>query len=429
MKRWLAELKSLGTVAEMQAAAEAGRAPPVRPRSNGHIHLPPNFSAFETVRQAIDLAAEQGVTVLGASNYYHYGVYADFAALARQRGIFPLYGLEVICLLDDLARQGVKVNDPGNPGKMYLCGKGLTRFAPMNRAAQGLIDLIWRYDTGRMTRMVEILTRHFESRGVTTGLTLEAVKDMVVRRHGSPRDTVCVQERHVAQAFQEALFARVPAAGRVEALQRVLGAAPKAGPDDAVAVQNDIRSHLMKAGKAAFVDEALVSFEQGYRLILELGGIPCYPTLADGTLPVCGYEDPVEKLIGTLHESRIYSAEFIPIRNQPEVLARYVKAMRAAGFVITGGTEHNTLDLLPMEPTCLKRQPVPEDVKEVFWEGACVVAAHQFLTLHGRCGYVDGQGGLNPEYGDAEERIAALRHLGAAVIDRYFRPGRPPRRG
>ena len=421
MQELLEQLKGLGTVPRMQAAAESGLAPGSRPRSNGHIHLPPNFSAFESVRQAVDLAAEQGVTVLGASNYYHYGVYADFTVLCRAKGIFPLFGLEVICLLDDLARRGVKVNDPGNPGKMYLCGKGLTRFAPMNPAAREIIDLIWRYDTGRMARMVEILAGHFESRGVPTGLTPASVKDGIVRRHGSPPDTVCVQERHVGQAFQEALFARVPPAGRTEALARILGAAPKAGPDDAVAVQNGIRSHLMKAGKPAFVDEALVTFEQGYRLVLELGGIPCYPTLADGASPICGYEDPVEKLIRTLRAGRVWCAEFIPIRNQPGVLSRYVKAMRAAGFVITWGTEHNTLDLLPMEPTCLKGQPVPEDVKDIFWEGTCVVAAHQFLSLHGQCGYVDAAGALAPGYGDGEERIAAFRRLGAAVIETYFR--------
>ena len=28
----------------------------------------------------------------------------------------------------DLRDAGIKVNDPGNPGKTYLCGKGITRF-------------------------------------------------------------------------------------------------------------------------------------------------------------------------------------------------------------------------------------------------------------------------------------------------------------
>jgi hypothetical protein len=62
---------------------------------------------------------------------------------------------------------------------------------------------------------------------------------------------------------------------------------------------------------------------------------------------------------------------------------------------------------------------VPDDVKEIFWEGACVVAAHQLLTLHGECGFVDAQGRPNPKYPDASTRIAVFKALGAAVIQRY----------
>ena len=48
---------------------------------NAHIHLPPNFSAFETVSQAVGLAADQSVKVLGANNYYDYTVYTEMARL------------------------------------------------------------------------------------------------------------------------------------------------------------------------------------------------------------------------------------------------------------------------------------------------------------------------------------------------------------
>ena len=110
----------------------------------------------------------------------------------------------------------------------------------------------------------------------------------------------------------------------------------------------------------------------------------------------------------------------IPIRNTTGVLREYVTTMRAAGLVVTAGTEHNTLDLIPIDPSC-KDGAVPDDVKEIFWEGACVVAAHQFLTLHGECGFVDGQGKPNPDYASADERIAAFASIGAAVIQRYYR--------
>lgn len=395
---------------------------PVRRRVNTHIHLPPNFSAFQTVQQAIDLSAAQKVEVLGVSNYYDYDVYGDFVDGARKAGIFPLFGLEIICLIDDLVKAGVKINDPGNPGKMYICGKGITRFAPFNAEGERLLGIIRSSDSQRMREVVTKLAEVFAERGLPLPLTESDVIEMVAKRHQCARQRIYLQERHVCQAFQEALFAKVPASQRLEKLTAVFGlsAPPKFGPEEAVKIQNEIRAQLMKAGKPAYVPETFVNFEQAYRLILELGGIPVYPTLADGTNPVCPYEQPVESLIDNIKKRGFVSAEFIPIRNTPEVLSEYVLAMRGAGLVITAGTEHNTLDLLPIEPTCVKGVPVPEAVKEVFWEGACVVAAHQFMTLHGKCGFVDGEGRPNPAYPDAESRIAAFRRLGESVIERYL---------
>jgi len=414
-------LKGLGTPADLAARLTAGNPSTAKQRVNSHIHLPPNFSAFQTVTQALELSAAQGIDVLGVSNYYDYEVYGDFAKGARQAGIFPLFGLEIICLVDDLVKRGVKINDPGNPGKMYVCGKGITRFAPFNTEAERLIGIIRRNDSTRMREVIRRLGEVLAQRGLPIQLSEADVIDMVARRHGCPRERIYLQERHVCQAFQEAIFARVPVAERIEKLTRAFGlmAAPKFGPEDAVKIQNEIRAQLMKAGKPAYVDETFVNFEQAYRLILELGGIPAYPTLADGTIPICPFEEPVENLIANIQARGFTCAEFIPVRNTPEVLSHYVKAMRSAGLIVTAGTEHNTLDLIPLEPACVNEIPVPDDVREIFWEGACVVAAHQFLTLHGECGYVDAQGQPNPKYRDAATRIAAFKSLGAAAIQRY----------
>jgi hypothetical protein len=353
-------------------------------KNNAHIHLPPNFSAFETVEQAVDLAAAQGVRVLGVSNYYDYAVYDDFARLAGERGIFPLYGLEIICLIDELVKAGVKINDPGNPGKMYVCGKGITKFKPFNPVAQRIIDTIRRNDSTRMKAMVEATERVFAGAGLATGLDDQRVIDRVVRRHGSERSRVYLQERHVCQAFQEVLFEKIAPPQRAERLKPILG---EIDYTNAVKVQNEIRSKLMKAGKPAYVAETFIGFADALRLIKELGGIPCYPVLADGASPICEFESDPAKLVEKIKGLGLIAAEFIPVRNAPDVLDRYVKTLRNAGLVVTAGTEHNTLDLLPIEPTCLKGAPIPEDLKAIFWEGACVVAAHQTLTAKGEPGF------------------------------------------
>jgi len=412
-------LRALGFPKDLQKAGQAGLAPLPRPQVNAHVHLPPNFSAFDTTAQALALAQAQNVRVLGASNYYDYGVYGDFAHEARMRGIFPLFGLEIIALVDDLVQAGVKVNDPGNPGKYYLCGKGITRFEAMTDEAQGLLQTIRDNDTRRMAAMTRRLADVFAGAGIETGLDTHSIKERVARRHRCAIDTVYLQERHLAQAFQEALFDRVPTDARLSVLERVYGATPKSGADDAVGVQNDIRSFLMKAGKPAFIPDTFVDFDHARRLVLALGGLPCYPMLADGASPPTGYEADLDAFVADLHARGILCVELIPPRNSPEALARIVPALRAAGLFVTAGTEHNTLDLLPLAPQCAGDAPVPQAVQDIFWEGACVVAAHQTLGLQGLSAFADIQGVPNPAYDTADARIRAFAALGAAVIARY----------
>lgn len=414
-------LRRLGSPAEMRALAERGYGPKSRPQVNSHIHLPPNFSAFDSVAQAVDLAAGQQIGVVGVSNYYDYDVYGEFAERARGRGIFPLFGLEIISMQANLRDAGVKVNDPGNPGKMYLCGKGITRFADMTAEAARLVEAIRQNDSQRMAAMVARVRTALVERGIDVAVDEAGVIEMIVRRHGSRRETVYLQERHISQAFQEALFEVVPAGERTERIGAALGAKPQAvkGPEDFVGVQNELRSHLMKAGKPAFVEEAFLTFAEARRLVLELGGVPSYPVLGDGASPVCEFEANADKLIGQLQERGIHAVEWIPVRNSVRLLTEYVTKMRAAGLVVTAGTEHNTLDLIPLEPTC-KDGDVSPEIREIFWEGACVVAAHQFLTLHGEAGYVDGQGNRGGEFASDDARIKSLAALGAAVIGGYF---------
>jgi hypothetical protein len=394
---------------------------PRRLKVNAHVHIPPNFSAFDSVRQAVALAAAQGVRVLGVSNYYDYGIYGSFAGIARSLAVFPLFGLEVICLLDDLVLAGVKINDPGNPGKMYLCGKGITRFSPMPVVAADLLSTIRLGDAARIAAVIERLAALFVAGGQETGVTEDSVKSSVVRKYGFPLESVYLQERHVAQAFQEALFARVSPGSRAGILRSVFGAEPGPAPDDAVAVQNAIRSHLMKAGKPGYVEERFVGFDHAYRLILTLGGIPCYPVLADGATPICPFEDPVDRLVQSLVARRIHLAELIPNRNAPETVALYARSLRSSGIAVVAGTEHNTPDMLPMEPHCAGGTPVPDPAAAIFWEGACVVAAHQYLMANGCGGYVDDSGDLNPDYSTGEARIRAFAQLGVAVIEKYGR--------
>ena len=143
------------------------------------------------------------------------------------------------------------------------------------------------------------------------------------------------------------------------------------------------------------------------RSFLALGGIPSYPVLADGVSPITDYEQSPGALIADLKTRGIPAAEFIPSRNTPTVLSEYVHVLREAGLFVTAGTEHNTLELLPLAPACLGGVPIPEDIQEIFWEGVCIVAAHQDLTARGLPGFAPGSS------------LGEFRALGESVLARF----------
>ena len=388
-----------------------------RRAANTHVHVPPNFSAFRSVEDAVGAASAEGVGALGGSNFHDVRVYHRFARAAAGAGILPLFGLEFVTVLDGPMRDGTRINDPANPGRMYLCGKGVDPFAVPTPMAERLSDAVRAADRVRMEAMVPLLRDVFAAAGLETSLTAANIAEEVAEGADVPPDWVVLQERHVAMAFQEALFLRIPPEHRAPILAAAYGSPAAASVDDAAGVQAEVRSRLMKSGRPAFVPESPVPFEDAYRLVLEMGGIPCYPTLGDGADPICPWEAPPEALAARLVEHGIFAAELIPERNQPSVVDAYVAAFRAAGIIVMAGTEHNTPRRIPVQPRCADGTPPSEAAVTAFWEGTCIVAAHQHLRAQGRPGYVDRDGRLNPDVADGASRRRWFADLGATLID------------
>ena len=71
----------------------------------------------------------------------------------------------------------------------------------------------------------------------------------------------------------------------------------------------------------------------------------------------------------------------------------YVAAFRAAGIAVMAGTEHNTLERIPFDPACRGGVALSTAAREAFWEGTCVVVAHQAQRRAALPGFVDSDGG------------------------------------
>lgn len=343
---------------------------------NAHLHTPYSFSAFTGVDQALDMAVEEGVKVVGINDFYTLDGYREWHDGCAERRLYPMFNIEFISLNSEDQAAGLRVNDPDNPGRTYISGKGLAypvRLA--GKEARMLFDVRAESDA-QVQRMCAKLNGHLDA--VKAGFSLDyrwIVKELT---RGS------VRERHLAKALRLAVDAKFPeGTGRLAFYERVFGGKPLAvAPDDAAAVENEIRSRLLKAGGPAFVPEdpkAFLPMETVCGIIRAAGGIPTYPFLADNAKgEFTDFEGDLQQAADTLRKRGITSAEFITTRNTTAVLEEYSDYLQDEGFTVTFGSEHNTPVL---EPVRLRTRDhaggLSEKLRATNYRGACLVAAHQ----------------------------------------------------
>lgn len=381
------------------------------PDINGHIHTPHSFSAFESIEQAFQLAKAEGVSVLGINDFYTTDGYDEFVALAVKHKIFPLFNIEFMALQSHLQEAGVRVNDPSNPGRTYFSGKGLRQPAGMSKASFEKIRNLQMESNRQTYEMVEKLNAFMAE--IQAGIIFDA-KALHQRLAKN-----LFRERHIAQAVRIGVFSYYEEdADRKRILQKIFsGKEVKSPLDNFAALENEIRGNLLKAGGAAFVPEdpkAFLSLDEVIELIVDAGGIPCYPVLLDDPKGVCtDYEADKEKLLHELVKNDVYSIELIPGRNDFHILKDFVTYFHRNGFVITFGSEHNTPQLDPMKITCRGGVELDEELKQICYEGTAVIAAHQYLVANGKDGYLSGR----------KAKIAEKEYfveLGKAVINNFL---------
>jgi hypothetical protein len=382
------------------------------PDINGHIHTPHSFSAFSSIEQAFQLAKNEGVSVLGINDFYTTDGYDEFAELAQKYKVFPLFNIEFMALQNHLQEAGVRVNDPNNPGRMYFSGKGLRQPANMSDSSFKKVKDLQEESNRQTFEMVDKLNSFFAENQIDIHFEAAEVQNRLAHN--------LFRERHIAQAMRIAVFEKEETeAGRKMLLQKIFSGKDVKSPiENVAALENEIRGNLLKSGGAAFVPEdpkAFLSLEEVIDLIIDAGGIPCYPVLLDDPKGVCtDYEADKEKLLTELVKNDVYSIELIPGRNDFHILKDFVTWFNKNGFVITFGTEHNTPQLDPMKITCRGGVELDEELKQINYEGTAVIAAHQYLIANGNEGYLKGK----------KARIAEKEYfikLGKSVITEFLK--------
>lgn len=393
--------------AEMNGAA----LPPFR-EVNGHIHTPYSFSAFDKLDTAFEMAKTENISVLGINDFYVTDGYEAFGKGCLENRIFPLFNIEFIGLLREEQKKGIRINDPNNPGRIYFSGKGLdTPFSPGMASKWQLRKMIGESQS-QIRAMIEKMNGLIASINPSLKLTYEQIKSRYARE--------LVRERHLAKAVrylaQDNFGSPEEQIKFIESLYG--GKKSKYGMSDPALLENEIRSNLLKAGGAAFVPEDENSFlplKRIIKIIRGAGGIPCYPVLLDDQSGKCTeFEADAKALHDRLCKLGVGCLELIPGRNDIAFLNRFVKFFYDEGFVVLLGTEHNTPEMAPLTVSARGSVPLDESLKKISWEGACVVAAHQYLRAHSRQGYMLDDG--NPSKDQRDE----LASIGQMVIEYYL---------
>lgn len=343
---------------------------------NAHLHTPYSFSAFTDVRQALDMAAAEDVRIVGINDFYSMDGYREWSDECAARHLYPLFNIEFISLNSEDQAAGLRVNDPNNPGRTYLSGKGLAYPVILSGKEARMLADVRAESNEQVERMCAKLNAHLDE--VKAGFNVDFKYIVKELTRGS------VRERHLAKALRMAVDAKADKIqDRLALYERIFGGQPlKSAPDNEAAVENEIRSKLLKAGGAAFVPEDLKAFlpmETVCQIIKAAGGIPTYPFLADDAKGnFTDFEGDLQKAADTLKKRGIKSVEFITTRNTTAVLEEYSGYLQDEGFIVTFGSEHNTPALEPIRlRTRDNAEGLSEKLRETNYRGACAVAAHQ----------------------------------------------------
>ncbi len=378
---------------------------------NNHLHTPFSFSAFKDIGQIFELAKKENINILGINDFYVMDGYSDFYNLSRQNNVFPLFNIEFIGLLEKEQQNNIRVNDPNNPGRTYFCGKGLDFPVTLSGEHKEMLASVRKESQRQVKEMIEKANDFLQGISVIS-LSYEGIKNDYAKE--------LVRERHIAKAIREEVFKHYDAEEDRKAFLKKLysGKETQVDINDAAKLENEIRGNLLKSGGVAFVPEdpkAFLSIDQVIQIILNAGGIPCYPTLLDDKNGnYTEYEEDPEKLYQELTAKNIYSLELIPIRNYFDNLKKFVRFFRDKGFVISFGTEHNTPALIPLKVET-RDLPLDDELREISFEGSCVIAAHQYLRAKGEQGYVDKQGKADTD------NLQGYIDLGKAIYKEYFK--------
>lgn len=367
---------------------------------NNHLHTPFSFSAFGSVEEALDQAVEEGVQVVGVNDFFTFDAYGAWCEGAFGRNLFPLFNVEFIGLNKKEQQQGRKVNDPGNPGRTYLSGKALAHPLVLSPSTLDRINELKAEANDYVKHMTDSVNRWLTLNDYSFQVDFFWMQRELSRGQ--------VRERHLARAIRLQAEQHLNGVGELEAFYLFALNGLAVDKNNEAQVENELRNALFKAGKPAYIEENANGFwdiQTIRSIVLEAGGVPTYPFLGDAVKGYTDYERNRTETVKKLKALCVGSVEFIPTRNDHDELKSYVTYLRDQGFIVSFGTEHNAPGKQPVTVFAKGGVALDPELREINYEGACILAAHQYLFAKEGEGVLDATGCFKTSQREAFARL------------------------
>jgi len=370
---------------------------------NLHVHTNESFSFFSSVSEAVLYAFRENVGYFGINDHYTIDGHDEFAAACRIASITPTFSIEAVAMDEDAFLNERRYNDPKNPGKIYLVGKGVTKKLREGSEGHRLLGSMCTFIRKRNRKIAGCLKEYTARKGIALDFSYDDADKL------SPRGNTT--ERHVVQAFCMKMKEAFPTVKRrLDAFSRLLGTGiDESALDDEELLLDTVRTRLVKKGMVCYVEEdgdAFITPERLISLYREFGAVPTYPLMGN---PVTEEEEDLEAMIRKTRAYGLYALGILDYRTRVKRAGEIIEAASHYGYPVFTGTEHNTKKRMPL----IGPVAATASYYDYFLKSTHFVNGHQRMARILDFGFLDHDG--KPRF-EQKEGFDFYAHAGAQEL-------------
>lgn len=353
--------------------------------ANMHSHTFFSYNGYDYSPSALAwLAKRQGYKLMGIVDFDVLDGVDEFLSACDDVGIRGTAGMETRVFVPEFATR--EINSPGEQGIFYHMGTGfISSQVPDTEAQAGAILSDMRTRAYRRNRDVVQRVNAF-----LMPVSIDYDDDVLPL---TPSGNAT--ERHICAAYVHAANAHIPDpvefwADKLRTSSDAIAAIINDGP----AIQNLVRSKLMKRGGVGYVQpgpDTFPSIEDVNKVITACGALPC-ATWLDGSSTG---EQAEEELLSLLIDKGIVALNIVPDRNwnykdalvkmeKTQQLYKVVDLARSLDLPINVGTEMNAFGKKTIDDF---DAPELAPVRDDFISGAYFIYGHTTMMRSAGMGY------------------------------------------